>query len=918
MRLKSGIEFRLIVLGLVPAAFFLFLLTAQFIQTGTDELDRGLRQRGTDLAQRLAAAAESGVLTGNRSRLQNLAADMLREDDVVGAGIFDRTGNRLVLAERDSVGPRTDRHLEFIEPVVLGDGGHAFRETADSAARDSGRKTMGSVRVTLSREAIAAARQKVWMAGLAIAAGGLALTALFAYRLGRTISLPIIALTRSVHALAEGRLDERADFPATAELADLKDGLNAMADQLQRHRETLEQQVQQATWRLQETLRSLEKQNAELARARLYAEAQTEIKSQFLAEMSHEIRTPMNGIIGFAELLARTPLSDSQTDKLQLIERSAKNLLAILNEVLDLSKVEANKINLKPEVFQLRPYLEDVVALLLPQAQQLSIILSIEPGVPRSVYGDPIRLQQVLTNLLSNAVKFTEAGRILIRVRPRPFSQEKQLLISVSDTGRGIPPKDLNRLFAPFLQLSAYALDNERGTGLGLTIAKNIVESMGGKIGVASKPGMGSTFWFTFPIPQEPAVEPVPITCSVALIDKNPLSRKALQYQLEELGVKTACFASAVEFERSYDPREHGTIALFNVTDPTQPLLSITSLIEHSKNLGASPVLILPFGDLGIQDFYRTRGAICLNQPVRSESLQKFLLNQSRFGSIAPSVTDGVPAAGGTALHDKCFLVVDDNDINRILLKSQLFELGAKVFVAQDGKEALELIRTTRFDLIFLDLLMPGMSGLDVMKELRRTDDILNRHTPVIAVTAHARPQQRETILRAGFSDCLIKPVLSDQLVKMIGARLPAEPPMAERRSIPADEPPADFYTAILERTGQNRTLALSLVRKLVQELPQQLREVQEALQADEVKKARDTTHKLNGSASFCGLVGIRKAAAALEDALLAESTPKEQLLALVRELEFEIGLFLGAQGRLLAALSGFESNGRTGTDDIP
>jgi two-component system sensor histidine kinase BarA len=649
---------------------------------------------------------------------------------------------------------------------------------------------------------------------------------------------------------------------------------------------------------LAEKLRALEARNAELERVWRQAEARMEVKARFLAQMSHEMRTPMNGILGFAELLGKTPLAEYQLEKLRLIERSAKWLLDMINEILDLAKIEAEKFGMKPELFPLRRCVEDTAALLAPGAK-VPIVLCVEPDVPAALFGDPVRLQQVLTNLIGNAAKFTRAGRIAVRVRRLPGSKPG-LLFSVSDTGRGIAAESLGELFSPFSQLGECAPNGERGTGLGLSIAMSIVERAGGRIGVVSKPGKGSTFWFTHPLAEDLPVQVSPSASKAVVVDPDPLSRKALRYQLESLGVRVRSFASLEEFA-GFHGEEGESVFVGTLHHRTQEE-GFAQMIEQVKAAGARPVLVLPHFSRRVLEYCQAQGAACLWQPVASDALSEIL--SARPAGPATAAVELPPEA----LKGKTLLVVDDHEINRRLLGTRLSKLGARVMQAGNGPKALAYLRARPFDLVFLDLRMPRMGGVDILRELFLGEISHNHHAPFIAVTAHFEEEQRVSIVQAGFADFLVKPVPEGALFRMLAKYLDIEPLADPAPAVP--DAPTDYAAAFLERSGGNRALAQTLARKLAGELQTHSQGIGAALEAGDFAKARDFAHGINGSAAFCGLAGIRSGAAALEQALL-QSAPPATLDRLALRLDGEIDRFLEEKERLFSALGAPEIESR-------
>jgi len=898
MRIMPGIQYRLLLLGFLPTALIGLALAAYFMHVRIADLDRNLDIRGGLIARELAAAAVSSIASGDGLVLRDLADAALQEDDVIEVGIFDRQGHVLVARKNPSKegGERAEDFLAQTAPVLA-------RHLPDGTPASVEAGTLGSVRLVLSRSGTCQRqRRETILLGLLILLGGLAVSALLARRMARKISDPVVALTLAVHELSNGNMDARAESAAEAELAYLQAGFNAMAAELKKNRDSLESQVRLATCRLQEALDALERRNLELESARRLAEAQTELKSRFLAQMSHEIRTPMNGIVGFAELLEKTPLAEEQAEKLGLITRSAKNLLSILNDILDLSKLEAGRISLNPQSFALRPCLEDTVALLSTKVAQPPIVLWIAADVPKAIEGDPVRLRQVVANLLGNALKFTACGKIVIRVRLLDKPGQRRLLFSVSDSGSGIPPQDIAKLFSPFLQLGECASTAEKGAGLGLSIAKNIVESMGGKIHLASRLGKGTSLWFDLPLARAvaQAMETPPAGRGrVGLVEADRLFRLALAGQLRSLGARVEACATADEFIERFATAAPPPTVLYGFSPSREKdNAALPRWLAWCETRQIKPLLLFPCCERRLVGFYRKRGMACLFHPLRSETLAKAI------GLAAPSqpvlAVPAPPPAGGGGRGKLRLLVADDNEINRLLLRAQLKDWAADIVEACNGQEALERLRGQCFDLVFLDLQMPLMGGPQVLRELRGHPGP-NRDAPVIAITAFAAPGQREAILRDGFADCLIKPILQEQLTGLVKA-------WQDGGSGPAGqgvEPPpvaAAEASAILEKTGGNRELARLIAGKLFAELPEMAGQVAIAAGKRDWEAARQAVHKLNGAAGFAGLGGIHHAAASLE-AALGEEDDWEIVEILRQDLAQAIEGFLSQEGAILDQL---------------
>jgi two-component system sensor histidine kinase BarA len=891
MNNMPGIKLRLFLLGIAPAVIIGLALTAYFVHTRFLDLDAGLRQRGNLIARQLAAVAEEGLLASNRRFLRDLAQATLKEKDVIEVNIINEFEPLMALPEAgEAQAYHTAERLICVQPIRFA------REDSESAAQ-----ALGYVRVVMSRRDTLASQREAIAYSLGILLSGVLLAAGVARRISRKISSPLLSLTHAVHELSKGQMRARADAEAEGELAYLQAGFNAMASELEKHQQNLEQQVQQATARLQEALDSLERRNRDLECARVAAEAQTDMKSQFLAQMSHEIRTPMNGVIGFAELLAQTPLTQEQSEKLGLIERSAKNLLAILNEILSLSKLEAGSVTLNLRQFGLRSNLEDTISLLSVRSSHLPIILWIEPSVPKNIIGDPIRIQQVISNLIGNAVKFTRQGRILVRVRVVSCEQGERLLFSISDSGPGISPEDINRLFSPFQQLNAQGLHYERGAGLGLSIAKNIVEKMNGRIHVASRLHKGTTFWFSLALTVGVNEFSQASQYAAALVSADPATRQALRFQLEALGVRATVFGSLEDYLQRSSDSAHGPVLVIDAWSlPEKKGAALRQTLEQCAVSGIEVILILPDGEQSRVKHYREKGCFCLFLPVRSESLRAVFRKLASSGEAHRAASPAACAATAEPESAQNILVADDNEINRLLLRSQLSRFNAQISEAADGGEALEKLSGHAFDLVFLDLQMPVYDGHQVLRKVREGDGP-NRNTPIIAITAYTQPGQREGLLLSGFTACLIKPILEDQLVGLVKARFAQN---TQPFSLSGENVPHDVYVrALLEKTQGDRRLASVIAVKLFQELPEYLCDMENALNHGDRDNARRIAHKMHGAAGFCGLQDIRVAAADFESALLRQE-PDGVLRNLRQMLTVETERFLSHQAGIMESLS--------------
>ena len=784
------------------------------------------------------------------------------------------------------LGEKGTPYFDIVAPVQnRGDNAELFPEVESADKR-----VLGYVRIGVRQDSLEDKAHEIVISTIALTLVVVALGVFATLLITRRILGPVQVLVRATHEIAGGNLADPVNVQATGEIGELAASFNGMLARLRDYRDRVEEAHATLEAKVEVRTRELQLATEEAkTSARLALEA-SRVKSEFLATMSHEIRTPMNGVLGMTELLRGTPLNERQHRFVDTVYHSGQSLLRIINDILDFSKIEAGKIELEQINFDLRELVEDVCGMFAQpaHAKGLEIACLVPHALPIALRGDPARLRQILTNIVGNAVKFTGEGEVSVRVQLLAEGPgQARLRFDVRDTGIGIAEDKQQRIFEAFSQADSSTTRSFGGTGLGLAISKQLVELMGGRMGVISRPGHGATFWFEVDAAKQDtsarkmlAVGDKLHGLRVLVVDDNATNREILEEQLAAWKMRCTSLegghGALAALHAARAKGEPFELAVLDLHMPEMDGLDLARTIKNTPELAATPLIMLSSATLQNEANTFTHDLIRCNltKPVRESDLFHAIATAIEE-VISSAIPDDAPAIAVANLHDRLscrVLLAEDNRINQDVAKAMLEMIGVRTTVVSHGRQVLSALEKNSFDLILMDCQMPEMDGYAATAAVRERerDNPDMRRIPIVALTANAIAGDREQCLAAGMDDYLSKPFTQKELAAIIGRWVPhaaaggtiaadvVEQTNATKRaaaksgdvSVAADMCVNPQVLESIRSMGQG--LLEEVVRHYLQDTPERMEQIRVALAANDPEALRRSAHALkSGSANL-------------------------------------------------------------------
>ena len=886
---QLGISKQILVIAILPALIVAAILSTHYIWDQFDYISKSLDKNGKLIARQLSPAAEYAVYSGNIDLIDPLIETIIENNHVLRIQILDKYNNSILditppnkpdIADNSIFKTifEDNKPLVFSEPITSKPIDVIDNDELAENLLNEKDNQIGTVIVTLTSQYATAEKIEQIEHGILITLLILLVTAMVVFRISRVITQPIKSLTRTVRSITAGDLDTPIDLISSGELGVLESCINQMKGELKNSQTNYEIQLNVFTDELQQTLEELEIRNAELDITRSKAIYANNAKSEFLANMSHEIRTPLSGIIGFTELLQGTLLTGQQKDYSTTIQKSAKSLLEIINDILDLSKIESGKTEITKSEFNIIDIIEDIINLLSPTAleKEIEVFYRIEKNVPHIIHSDPFRIHQILTNLIGNAIKFTSKGYVYLQVTLGEIkSTGTNIKFTVSDTGIGMSSDDKKKLFRAFTQADTSITRRFGGTGLGLVISRKLTLLMKGDISFDSTKGEGSTFWFSIPVtpgPQKIGKSEL-ADKKIALVSNHFIARQTFKTLLNN-ALCEVNLHTINELNKLSKIEENNDIIILFLS---RKEIKNTDISEKISHLSFSKPSLLIASTRSHSELRNLQQHIFDSAVFTSEKIERIkqklisTINKNSSESELDITDDNTSSYSD--LSNVNILVVDDNDVNLRLAEIILHKHNARVTTAMSGGQAIDYASLNSFDIIFMDLHMPGLDGYETTMKIREVTP--GKQPVIIALTANATSQEEDKVIKSSMNGILIKPINDAILQKIVSQWVLKEPINISEFGLPDNIPHEQNDTdktsvfsidIAKEFTGNNEELAYELFAMLRAELNDFNEAISTAVKNNDLIELRKQVHKLHGASRCCGTTELKQTSSHIEN----------------------------------------------------
>lgn len=872
MNLKNiGTKYLLAFLTFTPVLFVSLLFFIYHAIQFNGELKQQTTNLGEAYIRQLMPAAQVALLRQDNHSLQHLAESSTVNPEIQSVSFYSRRGDLLAhrgetfAFHRSFIAPKLSQanndHAiigEMLNPYTYHFVSPIFSPTHTSNPRLAVRSAvqiddiLGWVAIDVDSKLMLIKRYQMHLITIGITIAGVLMSLFFYWLIGRYLYRPIGRLRRSMKQILRNEFETQIKVVSHGELGLIEQGCAYLQKQYSNMTQELSQSIDVATADLQQSLELLEEKNIELSFDKKKAEEKSRLKSEFIANMSHEVRTPMNGVIGFTNVLLESKLDPLQLDYVKTIKASAQDLLTIINDILDYSKMEAGKLHLDVIPLDIRSCIDEVLALNSPHANKkgLDLIPATNPNVPLKMLGDPVRVKQLLSNLVTNAIKFTDHGYIHIRTQiEQVYEKEYGLCISITDTGVGISADDQAVLFNAFAQVDSPVTHRQGGFGLGLVICKKLAEQMQGRITLSSEPQKGTTFTIHIKLAKLAAYEIEKheqhrfAHLNVLCFDDNPLHMEGLCHGLGTWGVQCTQINTLSLLEEAFQQHPECKLAFISVNQgcemqiadiirqQTIPCVLISKwYIPNYQELGAQALLFKP---AHLQKLHDTIDEILMQASQikpRDSALEQL---RETFKQLKPEL-----------------LIAEDNPTNRLLLQSLLQH--ATIVNAHDGQEAVAQARQQRFQAILLDLQMPRLNGFEAAQAIHQTA-LLNKNTPIYLISASHNHFNAQELQSAGIVHCLAKPIDEKHLLQSLIQGIQQSPNKAIN------------WTLCVEKVSGNQALAAEFLAHFMEELEKNRTEFLVLIDNNNLPGIEQLAHKLHGACCFCGVTQLQHHVAQVE-----------------------------------------------------